>query len=188
MNPPPCIILAGRHFLCPGGREGDGAVIFVVLLGSSPGCRLGEALRDLPEGRYRLCLPGPGQAIPYPEGRTVAVLGDRFARLPASPPELPAGCPVLFSARSPAAAAFAGGGGLVPLDCGLSLRDTLTLSSLTAGSAVVSLQRPVARLDGRMLEPGEFPLSLRREWAPFPLLCRAGVLLLAGEGLSPEFF
>ncbi len=165
-------------------------MVFVVLLWDSPRCRLGEALEGLPAGRFRLCLPGPGQEIPYPPGRTVAVLSDQLSGPPPSPPPLPPGCPILFSGQNPAAARFAGGTGLAPLDCGLSLRDTLTLSSLTAGSAVISLQRPVARLDGALIEPGDIPLALRREWAPFPLLCRAGVLLLAGgaAALEPELF
>jgi hypothetical protein len=165
-------------------------VVFIVLLSDSPRCRLGEALEDLPPGQYRFCPPGPGQGIPYPPGRTVAVLSDQMAEPPLAPPRLPAGCPIIFSGQNLAAAQFARSSGLTPLDCGLSLRDTLTLSSLTSRSAVISLQRPVARLDGALAEPGDIPLPLSREWAPFPLLCRAGVLLLSGgtAALDPNLF
>ena len=148
-------------------------MIVLVPLADSPRCLLREALRRLPREKYQIAGP-PGE-----EG-TIVVLSELLERSPLPPPGLSPGCPAIFSGQNQAAAQFAGEAGLVPLDCGLSLRDTLTLSSLTESSAMVSLQRPVARLDGAMVEPVDLPLVLTRPWEPFHLLCCAGVLLLSG--------
>ena len=48
------------------------------------------------------------------------------------------------------------------LTCGLSSKDTLTLSSVTAESAVICLQREIGTLGGEVLEPYEIPVKLRR--------------------------
>lgn len=150
-------------------------MITVVLLSDSPRCHLAQALELLPGGRFVLSF---GAAGPFRPGETVAVLSDLLA----DPPErvsLPPGCPAVLPSENQAAVEFARRQGLLPLDCGLSLRDTLTLSSRTDSSVMIALQRPVKRLDGTVLDPVEIPLSLTRRWAPYPLLCRAGVLLLA---------
>lgn len=152
------------------------SVTTVVLLSDAPGSRLGEALELLPGGRFVLSYGAAGELR---GGETVAVLDDRLT----SPPKgvaLPEGCPAILPSRNRAAVGYARGAGLVPLDCGLSLRDTLTLSSRTDSSVVISLQRSVARLDGGVVDPVEVPLKLCRKWAPYPLLCCAGVLLLTG--------
>jgi len=150
-------------------------VIVVVLLSDSPRCRLAEALELLPGGKFVLSF---GAAGPFRQGETIAVLSDLLT----APPEgiaLPPQCPAILPSRNQAAVQYAQESGLLPLDCGLSLRDTLTLSSRTDTSGVISLQRPVARLDGTMLDPVEVPLTFTRKWAPYPLLCCAGVLLLS---------
>lgn len=148
-------------------------MITLIPLDAPPGRRLEESLRRLPRERFRIGGP-PGE-----EG-TVVVLGDLLEQVPETPPGLLPGCPAILSGQNRAAAQFAGAAGLIPLDCGLSLRDTLTLSSLTESSAMVSLQRPIVRLDGGAVEPVDLPLALTRPWEPFHLLCCAGALLLAG--------
>lgn len=148
-------------------------MITLIPLDDPPRRRLEEALRCLPRERFRLGGP-PGE-----EG-TVVILSDLLERVPEIPPGLPPGCPAILSGQNQAAVRFAGETGLAPLDCGLSLRDTLTLSSRTESSAMVSLQRPIVRLDGVAAEPVDLPLALTRPWEPYHLLCCAGVLLLAG--------
>lgn len=151
-------------------------MITLVLLSDSPRCRLAQALELLPGGRFVLSF---GAAGPFRPGETIAILSDLLT----SPPEdilLPARCPAILSSENQAAVEFVRQRDLLPLDCGLSLRDTLTLSSRTSSSVMISLQRPVSRLDGVMLEPVEIPLSLTRKWSPYALLCCAGVLLLSG--------
>lgn len=151
-------------------------MITVVLLSDSPRCHLAQALELLPGGRFVLSF---GAAGPFREGETIAVLSDLLAAPPEKVP-LPPRCPAILPSVNQAAVEFARRHGLLPLDCGLSLRDTLTLSSRTDSSVMIALQRPVARLDGTVLDPVEVPLSLTRKWVPYPLLCCAGVLLLAG--------
>ena len=68
------------------------------------------------------------------------------------------------------------------LTCGLSSKDTLTLSSVTAESAVICLQREIGTLGGEVLEPYEIPVKLRRAVDRMELLSLAAVLLLCGEG------
>ncbi len=148
-------------------------MITLIPLEEPPRRCLGEALRRLPRERFRTG-GAPG------EGGTIVVLSDLLERVPEAPLGLPPGCPAILSGQNQAAAWFAGAAGLTPLDCGLSLRDTLTLSSLTEGSAMVSLQRPIVRLDGGTVEPVDLPLTLTRAWEPYHLLCCAGALLLAG--------
>ena len=125
----------------------------LLFFAGPPQCRLEESLRRLPPERFCLLAPGDGPLFPQ---STIAVFSDLLEHPPKA---------VL---------------GLVPVDCGLSLRDTLTLSSVTETSAVISLQRPVARLDGSLVEPVEFPLRLGKRWSPYHLLCCGGALLLAG--------
>lgn len=150
-------------------------MITVVLLSDSPRCHLAQALEMLPGGRFVLSF---GAAGPFRPGETIAVLSDLLAAPPEKVP-LPPRCPAILSGENQAAVEFARRRELLPLDCGLSLRDTLTLSSRTDSSVMISLQRPVARLDGTVLDPVEIPLSLTQKWTPYPLLCCAGVLLLA---------
>lgn len=152
-------------------------MISLILLSNPPRCPLVAALALLPKERFHLSLPSQGPFLP---GKTIVVLSDLLEQPPPAVPGLPPGCPAIFSGQNQAAAQFASREGLAPLDCGLSLRDTLTLSSVTETSAMVSLQRPVIRLDGLTSEPGDLPLTLTRPWEPFPLLCCAGALLLAG--------
>ncbi len=159
-------------------------VVLLLLFAGPPRCRLEDSLRRLPREEFRLCVPGGGE--PLPPGSTIAVLSDLLESPPDSVPELPKGCPAILSGQNEAAALFARREGLLPVDCGLSIRDSLTLSSVTETSAVISLQRPVARLDGSLVEPVEFPLTLTRRWTPYHLLCCGGALLLAGGAPALE--
>ena len=44
--------------------------------------------------------------------------------------------------------------------CGMSSRDTLSIASLDYGSAVLSLQRSVLTLQGKLLEPHDFQVQV----------------------------
>lgn len=67
------------------------------------------------------------------------------------------------------------------LTCGLSISDTFTLSSLTADSAVIALQRPVTAFDGSITEPFELPVLFHSRVEPFLLLACAAVFCLSGQ-------
>lgn len=75
---------------------------------------------------------------------------------------------------------FLQGTGTAAVACGTSPRDTLSLASIDANSALVSLQRCVTTLDGRMIEPGEILVSLLRPRSPHEVLAAVSVLLLSG--------
>ncbi len=71
------------------------------------------------------------------------------------------------------------------VDCGLSRRSSLTLSSLSA-PPVLCVQRRLAAVGGGFIEPQDIPLPLR--WSHLPpetLLLTAGAWLLA-QGRLPK--
>ncbi|MDD2956137.1 MAG: hypothetical protein PHD67_07465 [Oscillospiraceae bacterium] len=65
--------------------------------------------------------------------------------------------------------------------CGMSVRDTLTFSSLGADSAVLCLQRSLPMLSGAVQEPFELPLKLSPGYDAYSLLCLSGILILSGK-------
>lgn len=76
--------------------------------------------------------------------------------------------------------------GVPVITCGLSSKDTLTLSSMAPGSAVVSLQRSVPCFGGGMTDPVEMPVKLGHDADRYGLLCCAAVLAAAGQLESME--
>jgi len=65
--------------------------------------------------------------------------------------------------------------------CGLSARDTLTLTSIAEGGAVIALQRSLPTWDGGRAEPMELPVCGPCGPAErYPLLCCAAVLAFCG--------
>ncbi|HIT53019.1 MAG TPA: hypothetical protein IAD07_03675 [Candidatus Fimivicinus intestinavium] len=71
--------------------------------------------------------------------------------------------------------------GSTALTCGLTARDTLTLSSISDTAPVVSIQRTITMLNGRILEPCEKRVRLHTPLAGYALLSACAVLLLAGQ-------
>ena len=76
--------------------------------------------------------------------------------------------------------------GIPVITCGMNPKNTVTLSSLTAASALVSLQRTVTDIFGSEAEPGEFRIKLNRGYSPFAVTASAAVLLLSG--ILPDEF
>lgn len=71
--------------------------------------------------------------------------------------------------------------------CGLSARETLSISSLDYESAVLSLLRNVKTIQGNLLEPHDFEVKTNREISPRHMLVTAMVLLLLGMDSSNGF-
>lgn len=65
--------------------------------------------------------------------------------------------------------------------CGLSSRDTLTLSSRGKRTAVVALLRSVKTLSGRVTEPCEYPIHTEKKVGAFSLLAFCAVLIVCGQ-------
>ena len=76
--------------------------------------------------------------------------------------------------------------GIPVITCGMNPKNTVTLSSLAAASALVSLQRTVTDIFGSEAEPGEFRIKLNRGYSPFAVTASAAVLLLSG--ILPDEF
>ncbi|MDO4743293.1 MAG: hypothetical protein Q4B04_04585 [bacterium] len=71
--------------------------------------------------------------------------------------------------------------GTMAVVCGLSGRDTLTLSSRGQRSSVVALLRSVKTLSGRVIEPCEYPVSMGRNVKDYSLLAFCAVLIVCGQ-------
>lgn len=70
------------------------------------------------------------------------------------------------------------------ITCGLSPRDSLTLSSREGDTLWAALQRELVTVDGQVVERQEFPLRLEPGAGELPSLAAAGALLLLG--VPPE--
>jgi len=70
---------------------------------------------------------------------------------------------------------------LPAITCGLKSKDTITLSSIGADSAVVDLRRSISCMSGNKVEPAEFPLRTKRPIDSFMLMSVVSVLILAGK-------
>ncbi|WP_312645180.1 hypothetical protein [Hydrogenoanaerobacterium sp.] len=65
------------------------------------------------------------------------------------------------------------------ISCGMSVTDTLTLSSISPDGAVICLQRSIPTLLGTVIEPFEVPIKLSRPFDSYALMCIVAVLLLS---------
>lgn len=70
---------------------------------------------------------------------------------------------------------------LPAITCGLRRMDTISLSSMTADSAVIDLRRSVTCLDGGKVEPQELPLRMPTLPDSFLLMSTAAILILCGK-------
>jgi hypothetical protein len=70
---------------------------------------------------------------------------------------------------------------LPAITCGLSARDTLTLTSFSRDSAVLAVQRSITCFDGTVFEPQETPFFLADAIDSFVLMAAGAVFLLTGN-------
>lgn len=71
-------------------------------------------------------------------------------------------------------------GGENTVHCGLSELDELTLSSIGRTGAMLSLQKDITTLGGKLLERQEIPVRLASPAEPEAVLAAAGAMLLLG--------
>ena len=62
--------------------------------------------------------------------------------------------------------------------CGMSSKDTITLSSIGENIAVLSIQREMKAVDGTAIQPSEIQVKLSKHIEGYPLLSVCAVLLL----------
>lgn len=70
---------------------------------------------------------------------------------------------------------------LPAVTCGLSPRDTITLSSINEDSAVIDVQRSITCFDGSVLEPQEIPVTLYSPIDSYTLMAAATIFILSGD-------
>ena len=113
-------------------------------------------------------------------------------KLSSAPGETPGvfciyGIPAVFSSRCEKAAEQLKGAPVIPVACGTSSKDTLSVASLTEGSACVSLLRSLCTLTGEILEPKDISVALQREMGTYSLLAACAVCLLCGIDSEPGY-
>lgn len=97
---------------------------------------------------------------------------------------LPEGCPCIVGAGDAAALSYLKSVGHAAICCGTSAKDTLCVSSMDYGNAVVSVQRELPTLTKTVVEPGDVPLHLKKPCEPFSMLAASAVLLLSGRAVT----
>lgn len=149
----------------------------------SKGFPMGEAEEDgvsgFPKDRPRLTICEAGCGTPRQWEAAILVFKDVVS--------LPAG----FSGELPSVAVVDSSNKelvelvsltkLPAITCGLSSRDTLTLTSIKEDSAVLGLQRSLTCFDGMVEDPQEIPLRLDGPMDSFTLMAAASVYLLTGR-------
>ena len=99
----------------------------------------------------------------------------------------PVGFVPVLDAQNLAAASALRGTQAIGITCGASPRDTLSMASLRDDSAVVSLQRELRDLSGKIWEPHDRAIRLEAGAEMYPILAACAVLLLSGKEVQDVF-
>ncbi len=67
------------------------------------------------------------------------------------------------------------------ISCGMNGKNTVTLSSLENNIPLITLQRKITDLKGRIIEPAEFKITLSKNYSPFSVMASVAILLLEGQ-------
>lgn len=66
------------------------------------------------------------------------------------------------------------------ISCGMSNKNTVTISSKTGNSVLITLQRAINSIYGETIEPAEYKIKLRKKYNEFSVMASVTVLLLYG--------
>ena len=174
----------------------------ILILGGSGDHRLFTALRKILERSLSLCFVGargeiclrarPDIFLCEMEQAHIVKSEDTILVCKACFPhqsDTDAGQPpqvAVLGADDAAAARYLGDRCEGCITCGMSCRDTITLSSLHDEDAVICLQRAVTALDGTRVEPGEFPVRLSHRLDAYTVMACAATLIAAGQAHQLE--
>ncbi len=103
------------------------------------------------------------------------------------PFSIPSGFFCVLQAKNSHAAALLKTAEATVVTCGTSTRDTLSVAALESSGAVLSLQRSLPTLDGKVLEAHDFTVSCSKERSPNQLLAVCAVLLISGVDSSKGY-
>lgn len=87
---------------------------------------------------------------------------------------------LIFDSSNPEDIQAAKNSGGEVITCGLSLRDSVTFSSLTEENCVISIQRSITRFDGKKTEPREIPCKIDAADDKYAVLCANLLLAFLG--------
>jgi hypothetical protein len=110
--------------------------------------------------------------------RGILLLKDKLCET--MPVQVPDGFVGVIGSRNAQAARMMCGSGASVVTCGTGPKDTLSLAGLDTSAACVSLQRNLVTLDGELLEPHDFSITLLQRRSPEQVLAVSAVLLLSG--------
>ena len=106
------------------------------------------------------------------------------ARLPYRHPALPKGCIAVLRSDNMRIRRLIGGADIPCVACGTSCADTVTVSSLSRGKAMMTVQRELPAMDGGVIEPCELPLFFSGCDVHRALITAAVLLICLGD--APE--
>ncbi len=72
------------------------------------------------------------------------------------------------------------------ISCGMSAKNTITLSSLNSDTLLATLQRTVKNIKGDEIEPAEFKIKLKKSYSHFSVMACVAILLI--KGIAPREF
>ncbi|MFU0833826.1 MAG: PNP-UDP-1 domain-containing protein [Oscillospiraceae bacterium] len=101
--------------------------------------------------------------------------------LPQKPVSFPSNFLYVLETKNVRAAALLKDSGVTVVTCGTSSKETLSIAGLEEDTAVLSLQRTLKTLEGKMVEPHDFTVKFSGSRSPHQLLSVCAVLLIAGE-------
>lgn len=70
------------------------------------------------------------------------------------------------------------------ISCGMGRKNTVTLSSINADTALLTFQRTLTDIKGNTIEPAEYKIRLKDKYRSFSIMASATILLL--YGIKPE--
>lgn len=119
-------------------------------------------------------------------GKGILILKNRLGET--MPAQVPEGFICVIGSRNAQAADMLRGSKAAAVTCGTGPKDTLSLAGLDVAAACVSLQRNIVTLDGKLLEPHDFSVTLTRQRSPEQILAVGAVLLLSGVDSEKGFY
>ncbi len=138
-------------------------------------------------GPGRVFESGPFQEFQLYESEKLPEIGLKDGiilfrnRVPAQKPvRIPPGFLCVMEEKNRRAAALVKASGNAAVTCGTGPKDTLSVAALEESSAALSLQRTLETLDGKTLEPRDFPVKFTEPRSPHQLLMVCAALLIAG--------
>ncbi len=142
-------------------------------------CRSGGGSVDDCGGRVKYFLFESAEVPKIGMKSGILVFKSRLGE--AIPAKVPEGFVCVFGSQNTRAADILRGSPATVVTFGTGPKDTLSLAGLDTAAACVSLQRNVATLKGKLLEPHDFSVGLNGKRSPEQVLAVSAVLLLSGE-------